>query len=178
MLMPVLVGGVLATDSLGDLVAFQPWDASDPMPLTLFDLPTRTEYEVGGPDVERLTTAGEFSGDDQHLLVLSYVGGEGELRFIDREGSVVSTHVFEQVPDTRVTGMHWTDRGIFVVSVEKGQNRHVQTSRSASPAPAGTVVRKGSAEVVACDDFCRTLRGAGALRLWEPDDAPRRHSGD
>lgn len=128
LLVPVVVeGAVLAADSAGERLAFQPWDVHVAMPLTVIDVPTGAEHEIGELDVERLTTAAEFSDDDQHLLTLSYVGVRGELQLLDRERAVVATRAFDRVPGTQFSeGVHWTDRGVVLVSTSAGHARHVQ----------------------------------------------------
>lgn len=136
-LVPVVAeGAVIATDGAGDLLAFQRWDAHVAMPLTLIDVASGAEHEVGELDVERLVVAAEFSDDDQHLLTLSYAGVRGELQLLDREGEVVATRAFDRVPDSQFSGgVHWSDRGVVVVSRSVGQARHVQVFPVAQPAP-------------------------------------------
>lgn len=117
---------VIAADTVGERLALQAWDVHVAMPLTVIDVPTGTEHEIGEVDLERYVAAAAFSGDDQHLLTLSYVDVRGELQILDRDLRVVGTHLFDRTARSHFyRGVDWTDRGIVLVTSTDGQPQTV-----------------------------------------------------
>lgn len=117
---------VIAVDGVGERFTVQRWDTHTALAPAVIQATSGDVVELGETAPERFAAAADFSPDDEHLLMLSYVGVRGELAIRDRDLEIVATLEFDRPPGSSdFDGVDWTERGIVLTTGTGGHAQRV-----------------------------------------------------